>query len=57
MLTWKQFTEYAAEFRLKEEYIAQTKPFFEKVDPDFFDRMYSAEKIESEEIKKAFPGD
>ena len=57
MLTWKQFTEYAAEFRLKEEYVAQTKPFFEKVDPDFFDRMYSAEKIESEEIKKAFPGD
>ena len=30
MLSWKQFTEYAAEFRLKPEYVAENKPFFDK---------------------------
>lgn len=57
MLTWNQFEEYAAEFRLKEEYVAQTKPFFEALDPAFFDRMFNAEKVDAEAIKSAFPGE
>ena len=57
MLSWKQFTEYAAEFRLKPEYVAENKPFFDALDPEFFDRIFNGEKPDAEAIKKAFPGE
>ena len=57
MLSWKQFTDYAAELQIKPEYVEQTKNFFEALDPALFDRIFSAEKIDAEEIKTAFPGE
>ena len=57
MLTWKEFTEYAAELQLKSDYVTQNKAFFEALDPAFFDRVFNAEKMDQEEIKKAFPGE
>ena len=49
MLSWKQFTDYAAEFQIKTEYVAQTKNFFDAIDPDFFDRIFQAEKLDPED--------
>lgn len=57
MLTWKEFTEYAAELRLKPEYTESCKEFFEKVDPAFFDRIFTSDNFDAEEVKKAFPGE
>ena len=57
MLTWKEFTDYAAELRLKPEYVEQNKAFFEQVKPEFFDRIFNADSFDPEEIKKAFPGE
>lgn len=57
MLSWKEFTDYAAQLQLKEEYVAQNKAFFEKIDPAFFDRIFQADTFDPEEIRKAFPGE
>lgn len=57
MLSWKQFTDYAAVLQLKPEYVEQNKAFFEKVDPAFFDKQFYAEKHDPAEIKAAFPGE
>ena len=45
MLSWKQFTDYAAELQLKPEYVEQNREFFEQVDPAFFDRIFNADKL------------
>ena len=57
MLSWKQFTDYAAELQLKTEYVEQNREFFEKIDPAFFDRIFNADKFDPQEIKTAFPGE
>ena len=57
MLSWKQFTDYAAELQLKPEYVEQNREFFEQVDPAFFDRIFNAEQFDPQEIKTAFPGE
>ena len=55
MLSWEQFTNYAAELRIKPEYVAQTKEFFEHLDPAVFDRIAGAERIDQEELRQFFP--
>ena len=55
MLTWEQFTNYAAELRIKPEYVAQTKEFFEHLDPAVFDSIAGAERIDQEELRQLFP--
>ena len=33
MLSWNEFTKYAAELNIDAEYVAQNKPFFDNLDP------------------------
>ena len=55
MLSWEQFTNYAAELKIKPEYVAQTKEFFEKLDPVVFDRIAGSENIDRAELMRLFP--
>ena len=57
MLSWKEFVDYASELRLKPEYVAQTKPFFDALDPALYDRLSADPLAKLEEIKAAFPGE
>lgn len=56
MITWNQFVEYAEAQCIKNEYIEQTKSFFECLDPAVFDRFYHAERVDKAEIMRLFPG-
>lgn len=57
MLSWNEFTKYAAELNIDAEYVAQNKPFFDNLDPAVFDRFAKAGRdVDAEELKKLFPG-
>ena len=55
MLSWQEFAEYAKELKISSEYVEQNREFFNKIDPDYFDKLLGLQELPEREIETAYP--